>query len=126
MCELYFSLRGEKQRDLMKRRFGILARLVQLKRFLPTPASVAVWVNRWTFSPPPPPPLPPPLPSNLQICQRPLTKTWFQRPLTIETENAIRGGGGAWVFRCDAILFLVFRPEVCVISTNKEVFLAFT
>ena len=33
MCELYFSLRGEKQRDLMKRRFGILARLVQLKRF---------------------------------------------------------------------------------------------
>ena len=30
--------------------------------FLPTPASVAAWVNRWTFSPLPPPPL---LPSNL-------------------------------------------------------------
>ena len=67
--------------------------------FLPTHPPRGAWVNRWTFSPPPlplPPPLPPPplppLPSNLQICQRPLTKTWFQRPLTIETENAVSGG----------------------------------
>ena len=30
------------------------------------------------------------LPSNLQLFQRPLTKTWFQRPLTIETEDAVR------------------------------------
>ena len=56
--------------------------------FLPTPASVAAWVFRWQVSPPL---LLPPLP-HLQICQRPLTKTWFQRPLTIETENAMSGG----------------------------------
>ena len=43
------------------------------------------------------------------FCQRPLTKTWFQRPLTIETENAV-GGGGVWVFRCDAILFFYSHP----------------
>ena len=42
--------------------------------FLPTRPPRGAWVNRWTFSPP----LPPPLPSNLQICQR---------PLTIETDN---------------------------------------
>ena len=41
---------------------------------------VVVWVNRWTFSSPP---SPSPSPSHHQICQRPLTKTWFQRPLTI-------------------------------------------
>ena len=75
----------------------------QQMEFLPTPASVAAWVFRWQVSPPL---LLPPLP-HLQICQRPLTKTWFQRPLTIETENAV-GGGGAWVFRCDAILFFSF------------------
>ena len=51
--------------------------------FLPMRPPRGAWVNRWTFSP---------LPSNLQICQRPLTKTWFQQPLTIETENAVRGG----------------------------------
>ena len=72
--------------------------------FLPTPASVAAWVFRWQVSPPL---LIPPLP-HLQICQQPLTKTWFQRPLTIETENAV--GGWAWVFRCDAILFLFVDP----------------
>ena len=56
--------------------------------FLPMHASVAAWVFRWQVSPPL---LLPPLP-HLQICQRPLTKTWFQRPLTIETENAVSGG----------------------------------
>ena len=58
--------------------------------FLPTPASVVVWVFRWQVSPPL---LLPPLP-HLQICQQPLTKTWFQQPLSIETENAVGGGGG--------------------------------
>ena len=51
------------------------------------------WVFRWTsffFLLLPPSSLPP---SHHQICQRPLTKTWFQRPLTIETENAVGGGG---------------------------------
>ena len=47
--------------------------------FLPMPL-VVVWVNRWTFSSPP---SPSPSPSHHQICQRPLTKTWFQQPLTI-------------------------------------------
>ena len=79
---------------------------MSLPLFLPTPASVAAWVNRWQVSPPS---LPSPLSlfPAFQICQRPLTKTWFQRPLTIETENAV-GGGGAWVFRCDAILFFIY------------------
>ncbi len=36
--------------------------------FLPTRPPRGAWVFRWTFSP-----LPPPLPSNLQICQWPLT-----------------------------------------------------
>ena len=38
--------------------------------FLHTPASVAAWVNRWTFSPPS---LSLYLSSNLSICQWPLT-----------------------------------------------------
>ena len=118
--------------------------------FLPTPPPRGAWVFRWQVSPPPPlPPFPPfpPLP-HLQICQRPLTKTWFQRPLTIETENAVRGGGrGSFAvmrscffthtpcgsvgqqmefffssfsfFRCDAVLFLLL-----VSSRNPKVCLS--
>ena len=78
--------------------------------FYPWSPKVEPWVNRWTFSSPSsPPPSSPSPPSHHQICQRPLTKTWFQRPLTIETENAI-GGGGAWVFRCDVISSSSFSP----------------
>ena len=60
--------------------------------FYPWSPKVEPWVNRWTFSSPPPSSPSPPS-SHHQICQRPLTKTWFQRPLTIETENAVGGGG---------------------------------
>ena len=53
--------------------------------FYPWSPKVEPWVNRWTFSSPSPFPSPssPSLSSHHQICQRPLTKTWFQRPLTI-------------------------------------------
>ena len=57
--------------------------------FYPWSPKVEPWVNRWTFSSPSPFPSPS---SHHQICQRPLTKTWFQRPLTIETENGVGGG----------------------------------
>ena len=49
--------------------------------FYPWSPKVEPWVNRWTFSSSPFPS--PSLSSHHQICQRPLTKTWFQRPLTI-------------------------------------------
>ena len=62
--------------------------------FYPWSPKVEPWVNRCTFFSPPPPSPSSPSPSHHQICQRPLTKTWFQRPLTIETENAVGGGGG--------------------------------
>ena len=45
---------------------------------------------------------------HLQICQRPLTKTWFQWPLTIETENAMGGGGGCGSLAVYAILFYFY------------------
>ena len=54
--------------------------------FLPTPLAV-VWVNRWTFSSPP-------SPSRHQIF----------------VSLRYRKCRGAWVFRCDAILF-IGRPS---------------
>ena len=70
--------------------------------FLPTPPPRGAWVFRWQVSPLPPFP-------HLQICQRPLTKTWCQRPLTIETENAVRAGGrGSFaVMRSCFFLFVI-------------------
>ena len=47
------------------------------KFFLPTCPPRGAWVNRWTFSPSPSPPSPSPSSPHHQICQRPLTKTWF-------------------------------------------------
>ena len=80
--------------NLLTSDIGIFTKYLQAPdNFYPTPPPRGAWVFRWQVSPPPPlPPLPLP---HLQICQR---------TLTIETENAA-GGGGAWVFRCDAILF---------------------
>ena len=57
-----------------------------LQLFLPTPLAVA-WVNRWTFSPPPPT-SPPSSHHQLFVSLR-----YIKR--------------GVWVFRCDAILFLL-------------------
>ena len=44
------------------------------------------------------------------FCQRPLTKTWFRRPLTIETENVV-GGGGHGSLAVYAILFILMDTK---------------
>ena len=58
--------------------------------FLPTPASVAAWVNIWTFSLPLPPL--PPL-SHLQICVSIRYITFM-----LGTENAMGGHGSLAVY----------------------------